>query len=115
MAKKHSSKRRRKGRSQTTGKAGTPQGQPNDPGGSEVISKRATDAIDAQRRSLQMAESVMGCLVTALEYASWVPRKQRPDYSDAVRAVRRMIAAAIDRLDSVNLKRTIAAAKPGSA
>jgi len=58
---------------------------------------------------------VLGCLVIALEYSSWMPPRQRPDYSDTARAVRRMLATSIDRLDSVNLKRAISAAKPGSS
>lgn len=57
---------------------------------------------------------MLGCLVIALEYASWVPRNQRPDYSDAAKGIRRILIAAIDRLDSVNLERTIAAAKTAS-
>jgi hypothetical protein len=59
-----------------------------------------------------MAESVLGCLVTALDYSSWVEPRQRPDYSDVARAVRRMLATAIERLDSVNLKRAADAIKP---
>lgn len=114
MATKHSSKTPPDGRPQTAAEAGTTQAEPSDPGGSTSLSKRATDAIDAQRRNLQIADSMLGCLVIALEYASWVPRNQRPDYSDAAKGIRRILVAAIDRLDSVNLERTIAAAKTAS-
>jgi hypothetical protein len=47
-------------------------------------------------------------------YSSWVPRRHRPDYSDAARGVRRILVTAIDELDSMNLERSIAAAKPRS-
>lgn len=69
------------------------------------MSKGVKAAIDAERRHLQIAESVLGCLVTALDYSSCAEPKQPPDFADAARAVRRMLTAAIDRLDCVNLQR----------
>lgn len=63
---------------------------------------------------MQIADSMLGCLVIALEYSSWVPRRHRPDYSDAARGIRRILVTAIDELDSINLERSIAAAKPRS-
>jgi hypothetical protein len=57
---------------------------------------------------------MLGCLVIALRYSPWVPRKHSPDYSDAARGIRRILVTATDELDSLNLERSIAAAKPRS-
>jgi hypothetical protein len=74
------------------------------------MTKAVKAAIDAERRNLQIAESVLGCLVTALDYSSGAEPKQPPDFADAARAVRHMLTAAIDRLDCVNLHRNATAA-----
>lgn len=59
---------------------------------------------------MQIADSMLGCLVIALEYSNWVPRRHRPDYSDAARGVR-ILVTAIDELDSLNLEQFVAAAR----
>jgi hypothetical protein len=115
MVTRHSSKRRQEAR-QRADQAGTTHGheQVSEPPDPDPLPKHATAAIDVQRRTLQMADSVLSCLVTALDYSTWVKPSERPDYADAVQAVRRMLSTAIDRLDSVNLKRAIAENKSGS-
>jgi hypothetical protein len=42
-------------------------------------------------------------------------RKHRPEYSDAARGIRRILVTAIDKLDSINLERSIATAKSRSS
>jgi len=105
MAATHSSKRRRESRQRTTGKGAGARTAARDIGRSVSVAKGVRAAIDAERRNLQIAESVLGCLVTALDYSSCAEPKEPPDFADAARAVRHMITAAIDRLDCVNLQR----------
>ncbi|HEX2242139.1 MAG TPA: hypothetical protein VHK27_02545 [Gammaproteobacteria bacterium] len=107
MAKRHSSKHRHKRRPRTS----TAHGQPKEPAGSELISERATAAIEAQRRRLQIAESVLGCLISALEDSPDTSPRQRPYYPDVAKMVCRMLTRTIDQLDRINLKRAIAAAE----
>lgn len=114
MVTTHSSNDPPQGGLQTPTDADAAPEQPSDPGRPKALSERATAAIDLQRRTLQIADSMLGCLVIALEYSSWVPRRHRPDYSDAARGIRRILVTAIDELDSMNLERSIAAAEPRS-
>ena len=62
-------------------------------------------AIDAERRNLQKAASMLGCLVIALEYGYDGYETEEPDYSDVVRAIRSMVDASVDRLEPLNPKR----------
>jgi len=114
MVTTHSSNDPPQGGPQTPTDADTAPQEPSDPGTPDALSERATAAIDTQRRTLQIADSMLGCLVIALEYSSWVPRRHRPDYSDAAKGIRRILVTAIDELDSMNLERAIAAARPRS-
>jgi hypothetical protein len=105
MAATHSSKRRRESRQRATDKAAGARPLATDGRRSAAISRGIRAAIDAERRSLQIAESVLGCLVAALDYSSSAESRQPPDFADAARAVRHMLSVAIDRLDCINLQR----------
>lgn len=113
MVTRHSSKRRQQPRPRTAAKGGTARRSSRPSAGSDFISERATAAIEAQRRRLQIAESILSCLITALEYSAETPRRQRPYYPDVAQRVYRMLNRAIDQLDRVNLKRAIVAAQQG--
>lgn len=69
--------------------------------GARDLSSTVEDAINEERRNLQKAESVLGCLVLALEY----DESDELDYSDVARAVRSMVSAAITGLDPTSLRR----------
>lgn len=65
------------------------------------LPKRVRAAIDAERRLLQKAASVLGCLVIALEYEGDSGGIDDPDYSDVARVACGMVTEAVSRLESV--------------
>lgn len=75
------------------------------------LSAHLEEAINTERRNLQKAESVLGCLVVALEYGYDGDDSGEPDYSDVARAVRDILAASITQLDPTSLRRTIASTR----
>lgn len=74
-----------------------------------ALSEAHEAAIEVERRNLQQVHAVLGCLITALEYGD--EREggyNRPDFSDAVLAARRMVHAAMTALDPISLAESVA-------
>ena len=79
-----------------------------------TLAPSVENAIYAERRELQKAAAILGCLVIALEYGDDDGPMQGPDPSDVARAVRGMIERSVTGLDPTNLRR-IAAYPPTSS
>jgi hypothetical protein len=63
-------------------------------------------AIDLERRRLSKAQSILGCLAIALD----TPVEQdptAPHYADVAEVVRDMMNGSIERLDWVNLSKSV--------
>jgi hypothetical protein len=72
-----------------------------------VLPKPIRAAIDAERRNLHKVDAMLGCLVIALEYGQDGNATDEPDYADAVRALRAMIASAAAQLDPSHLEHLV--------
>jgi hypothetical protein len=71
------------------------------------IRTRLEAVIEAERRNLAKAYSVLGCLAVALnEYSK--DDGDSPDYAEVAEHVRDPVNGSLERLDSVNLARAMA-------
>lgn len=62
------------------------------------------ERLECERRRLSKAQSILGCLVVALDSAPG-DDPDAPDYADVAAVVRCMLAECIDNLDSTRLER----------
>jgi hypothetical protein len=67
------------------------------------IPQELHEAIEVQRGNLAKAESVLGCLVTSMEYET--DSVNRPYYPDVAQLARELVKEAINGLDSLMLQR----------
>ena len=67
------------------------------------IPQELQQAIEIQRGNLAKAESVLGCLVTSMEYET--DSANRPYYPDVAQLARELVKEALNGLDSLMLKR----------
>ena len=65
------------------------------------------EAIEAERGNLAKAESVLGCLTIAMEYADNDPTTE-PYYADVAQVARDLVRQSINALDSLTLQRRLA-------
>jgi len=63
------------------------------------------EAIEIQRGNLSKAESVLGCLVTAMEYEA--DSVDRPYYPDVAQLARELVKQSINGLDSLVLQQSL--------
>lgn len=114
MAATHSSKRRTAARraTRTRLKAARrrPGGKAHGPWNGRFTSALRVILATEQRR-LQEAHSMLGCLVVALDGDVTGDEIETLDYSDAARAVHRLLRASIERLDTVALQQAAALVK----
>ena len=71
-----------------------------------AISTRLERAIDTERRKLSKAQSILGCLAVALE-TPLMQDQNHLDYGQVAEAVRELLESSIERLDSVNLSKSL--------
>jgi len=67
------------------------------------VPEAVLDAIELERRKLQQADSMLACLILALQEGCESDNDDDPDYSDVARAVRGIVRSVTERLDMVNL------------
>jgi hypothetical protein len=67
---------------------------------------RLERAIDAERRRLSKAQSILGCLAVALE-SPMAQSPHSPDFGQVAEVVRDLVNSSIERLDSVNLSKVL--------
>jgi hypothetical protein len=70
--------------------------------GNATVPRRLQAAIEAERDNLARAESVLGCLVVAMEYEP--PSAEGPYYPDVARVARELVKQSIRGLDSFTLQ-----------
>jgi hypothetical protein len=72
-----------------------------------ALPENLQEAIEAERRNLAKAESVLGCLSIALEYDD-TESTRGPYYPDVAEVARDLVRHSIDGLDSLALERHLA-------
>lgn len=71
-----------------------------------IMSNRLERAIDAERRRLSKAQSVLGYLAAALETVGSHSSEER-DFGQVAEVARDLVNGSIERLDSVNLSKAL--------
>ncbi len=71
-----------------------------------IMPNRLERAIDAERRRLSKAQSVLGCLAAALETAGRHSSDEL-DFGQVAEVARDLVNSSIERLDSVNLSKVL--------
>ena len=71
----------------------------------EPIPMGLHEAIEVERGNLSQAESVLGCLVTSMEYDT--DSVDKPFYPDVARLAREMVRRSINGLDSLTLQQKL--------
>jgi hypothetical protein len=64
-----------------------------------------TDVIEIERDNLSKADSVLGCLVTSMEYGT--ESADQPYYPDVAQLARELVRKSINGLDSLVLQRRL--------
>lgn len=67
--------------------------------------ERLCEVIEIERDNLSKADSVLGCLVTSMEYGS--DSADRPYYPDVAQLARELIRQSINGLDSLVLQKRL--------
>ena len=79
--------------------------QPAEHAGAVAIPEGLHEAIETERGNLSKAESVLGCLVIAMEYDT--DSLDTPYYPDVAQLAREMVRRSINDLDSLALQRKL--------
>jgi len=69
------------------------------------VPEELTDVIEIERDNLSKADSVLGCLVTSMEYGA--ESADQPYYPDVAQLARDLVRKSINGLDSLVLQRRL--------